>query len=374
MTQTKPAPISNDSTDPYALTGLPNVMADLGLEQVRARVAEHREHGFVGVPWAIDALAMAKQMPDGSEEQLFNPVGGELISILSRPSHLKTGHLLKQALGSAQMLRRLRRLRPDLYAGKYSAFCSVEMACESIYMKMMASGTGISTARMRNGLLTDDELAKIEHWASANQSLPLVMLGYYMSRKRSALQMTPETIDQALLSLEQRHGLRPWMIAVDYLQMMPYRTSAESKTVGIGEVVRELKMLAMKWNAPLFLGVQAKREVDKYDPPIPGAGDGQWSSGIEQDSDYVLSQCLTSRVCKIGDLFDGTVVTPGLLAIDILKQREGPTNFRRWVRFSPAMNEFNALEEKLIELNPQLDPPEGTSDEPDNDDYGQTSD
>lgn len=93
------------------------------------------------------------------------------------------------------------------------------------------------------------------------------------------------------------------------------------------------------------VGVQAKREVDTRDTPIPLMDDGQWSSTIEQFSDAVLSlvrPCLYPPTKK----WDVEISGKQQLLVSCSKRKLGPANFNSWVYFDPKYNSLNDTEIK----------------------------
>jgi hypothetical protein len=102
----------------------------------------------------------------------------------------------------------------------------------------------------------------------------------------------------------------------------------------------------------MVVGVQAKREVDKYDPPIPGMDDGQWTSGIEQQSDGMISVVRPSHYKAQSESFDEVIVRGHRqMVVTVLKRKLGPENFNDWVEFAPEYNRLDEAELKHFKPN-----------------------
>jgi len=107
--------------------------------------------------------------------------------------------------------------------------------------------------------------------------------------------------------------------------------------------LNKMKDLGLEFACPVACGVQAKREVDKYNPQIPEMGDGQWTSAIEQVSDRVFASVRPIKcVKKEGDMFGKTVVTGRNQCLLVLwKQKLEDCPFFWWLTFDPQYNRLN---------------------------------
>jgi len=122
-------------------------------------------------------------------------------------------------------------------------------------------------------------------------------------------------------------------VHVDYLQR--FRSDGRDWTQFYGDVVNGMKEMAGDFATRIILGIQAKREVDKYDVPIPQMDDGQWTSGIEQQSDGMITVMRPSHYKDDGDTMDGVVIKGHKqMIVSVVKRKMGPENFKEWVSFA----------------------------------------
>jgi hypothetical protein len=92
----------------------------------------------------------------------------------------------------------------------------------------------------------------------------------------------------------------------------------------------------------MVVGVQASREVEALDMPIPEMHHAQWTSNIEQSSDRVMSLVRPRRYRAEGQIFGITkVVGQSQLLIRTLKQKLGEANFDEWVNVNPLYNKLD---------------------------------
>lgn len=325
--------------DPRGLIALPNEVADLGLEFVRELAKEYRKHGFVGVPLMLPGL----------NKVINNQNKGDMCIFVARPGGGKTAVLMFQARSWATMLPELGR------DNEVVVVVAGEQTVEAVNAYMMAAGTGVKLDVMINGRVSDADLRRMEDWSRTRATLPLVVIGKAVSRRSARLDLSVENLDRCLEILYKEQGLKPSMIAVDYLQRLALRETAESKAVAVGELVNGLKNLAMNHSAPLFLAAQARREADRYDPQMPGPDDVQWSSSAEQDADTLIALVRPIKYKREKEMFGDYSVTRNLYLAAVHKQRWGDIGMWVPMNFDPALNDFSVLEERIVHLNPGLD-------------------
>jgi len=115
-----------------------------------------------------------------------------------------------------------------------------------------------------------------------------------------------------------------------------------------GGVTNAIKEWAGDFSTRVVLGVQAKREVDQRQEPIPLMDDGQWTSTVEQFSDGVISVMRPAHYRKVGEDFMGIAVTREDMLVSVLKRKLGPDNFSKWVKFEPEYNRLDEAELKNV--------------------------
>lgn len=317
----------------------PNEIANMTVQYLQDRVSNKE--------YAIDL---------GHEEldTILNPAHpGDLISILGRPGSGKTSFMMRWARYRAEILSK----KPD--TERTVAYITLEQTVEDLYAFNLSAETGIGITQMARGDVSQEQMEKILGVTVRLMNQPLCFLGHSATHRRERPKLDIETIRQNLHSLEDRGSLsngKPFkldMIFMDYLQRAPYKGS--DKVTGLYDVMNGCKELALEFACPFVLGVQAKREVDLKKPlPIPGLSDAQWTSGVEQVSDVVLSTVRPSKYMDAGQTF-GSVVVEGhaQMLITVCKQKLGVDNVSKWVYFDPVYNKLDRLEMK--NFNPNKD-------------------
>lgn len=291
-----------------------------------------------GMPLYIKNLEYNTQKDDG-----FMPVmPGELISVIARPGHWKTGFMLRWARERSKDLMRQAKAGNETAAKSVVVYIALEQKVEELRLFQVAAENKISMSEVASG--------KIQDWSTVTNGLrrlydsPLWFIGRSMDRRKMKAQMTDENVYAALSEIEQWQDDNQTQIIdsvyIDYLQK--FRPTGDFVEYYSG-LMNTLANWSGDFMTRMVVGVQAKREVDRRDTQIPLMDDGQWSSTIEQFSDGVLSlvrPCLYPKT-----EFDGVTVTgKQQLLVSCLKRKLGPANFKAWTHIEPKYNILSEAE------------------------------
>jgi replicative DNA helicase len=306
-----------------------------------------QENAGGGMPLYIDGMEY-----DVVNNRGFVPVlPGELISVIGRPGNGKTGFMFRWARMRAAWLREQAIAGNKDAANSVVIYVTLEQTVEELRLFNVAAEEMINVSKIANGKMDKKEWDGIKNGLRNLHPLPLWFAGRSMSRRKNRVPMTPENIHASFEDVEkwQDDNLKQSIdsVFVDYLQK--FRPNGSDFVQYYGNTTSYLKDLAGDYMTRVVLGVQAKREVDQRNPPIPQMDDGQWSSTIEQFSDGVISVVRPSHYKKDKDSFDGVLVEGrNQMLIRVLKRKMGPENFEKWVKFQPEYNKLDAMEIKLF--------------------------
>lgn len=282
----------------------------------------------------------------------FLPVKrGEIITVLGRPGNGKTGFMLRWAR------ERARDLQKQTANGKQTGivlYWTMEQLVEELRLFHVAAEEQLSATDMANGKLSD------EQWGVVNKSLrnlhmnPLWFAGKSLRRRKDKIQLTEEALRGVLESIETWQGddvkQQIDSVFIDYLQR--FRSGGVDWVQYYGDLVNGLKDMAGDFATRFVVGVQARREVDKREVPIPQGDDGQWTSAIEQQSDGMLSVMRPSHYKNEGETMDDIIVKGHTqMVVTCLKRKLGPENFKQVVSFAPEYNKLDELEMKRFAPN-----------------------
>jgi replicative DNA helicase len=233
-------------------------------------------------------------------------------------------------------------------------YWTLEQLVEELRLFHVAAEDGVSATDMANGKLTQ------EQWGSVKSSLrrlhtdSLWFAGKSMRRRRDKIKLDEQALRGALESIERWQGdtIKQQIdcVFIDYLQR--FRSDGRDWVQFYGDLVNGLKDMAGDFATRFVIGVQARREVDQREVPIPQMDDGQWTSSIEQQSDGMISVMRPSHYKSQGESMDDIpVVGHTQMVVSVLKRKMGPENFKQWVNFAPEYNRLDEVELKNIMLN-----------------------
>ena len=194
----------------------------------------------------------------------MNP--GDLILIGARPGMGKTSFALNMA---SEIAKR----RTD----KTVAIFSLEMSKTQLAARLLSSEGRIESRKLREGNLESEDYAKLADAASA-----LAGTKIYIDDSSDLSPMKMRTKLRRLRNLG--------IIFVDYLQLMHSddRRKSENRVLEVGDITRNLKIMAKEFNCPIVLCSQLSRISQDRKDKRPQLTDLRDSGAIEQDADVVL--------------------------------------------------------------------------------------
>lgn len=107
------------------------------------------------------------------------------------------------------------------------------------------------------------------------------------------------------------------LIVIDYLHLIQTNKLITRHDLQIGEITRQLKLLAKELNVPIVLLSQLNRGVESRNDKRPMMSDLRDSGSIEQDADIIM---LLHRE----DYYDRKTENKNIIEVDIAKHRNGP--------------------------------------------------
>jgi replicative DNA helicase len=209
-----------------------------------------------------------------------------------------------------------------------------EVSIEQAMAYWLAVESGISATDMMRGNI-GVEWEKFDAAIAKVSSAPVYIIGHSIGRdtdkKRRRPHLPPSVINLALDYIMNDMGLEPRMITMDYLQRIhTERSQRVDRNEHYLQCVDWAKDTAIWSGSAVYLGTQARREVDDQAIKIPSLRDSQWSSNAEQSADKFLSLWMPKQSHYAGDTIDlggelGEIeVSDNLLLLAASKQKFGP--------------------------------------------------
>ena len=249
---------------------------------------------------------------------------GEMLVIAARPSMGKTS----LAMNIAEHVAIDQKLPVAVF--------SLEMAANSLVLRMLCSRACVNLRSVREGFLADRDFPRLTNAAGGLSSAPLYI---------------DDTANLSILQLRararrmwQQYGIK--LFIIDYLQLLHSTARrVDNRQQEISDISGGIKALAKELEVPVIVLSQLNRELERDKSRKPRLSDLRESGAIEQDADLVglLYKADSNDPSKPARDDDDEVEQEALpVNLLIAKQRNGPTGdvyltFRKpYTRFESA--------------------------------------
>ncbi len=275
------------------------------------------------IPYVLSSFA-------GLDELLGGFQRSDLIIVGGRPSLGKTSLALNIARNAA------------VEHGACVALFSVEMARDSLVLRLLSSESGVNSKRVRlhtqwgkereEGMGWEDEERRVMEAMGVLSESPIYVDDTPMLRMA---EMRGKAI-----RLNSERGID--LIIVDYLQLMLGDRKFDNRVQEVSEISRSLKGLARELNVPVLAVSQLSRAPEGRASHRPQLSDLRESGSIEQDADVVMFIYRDDYYCTREEWQSqhGNEDYPaGIADIIIAKHRNGPTGEVK-LHFLPGTAKF----------------------------------
>lgn len=198
----------------------------------------------------------------GIDKLLVGMGKGDLVILGARPGVGKTSLALNVASNVA------------LRTKKTVAIFSLEMSCEQLVSRMLASEALIDSYKMRKGNLEKDDWEKLARAAGVLAETDILI------DDTSGISVTGM---KAKLRRIKNLGL----VVIDYLQLMSSDKRSDNRVQEVSDISRNLKLLAKELQVPVITCAQLSRTSEKENKK-PVLSDLRDSGAIEQDADIIM--------------------------------------------------------------------------------------
>ncbi len=198
----------------------------------------------------------------GIDKLLVGMGKGDLIILGARPGVGKTSFALNIAANVAMRTK------------KSVAIFSLEMSCEQLVSRMLASEGLIDSYKMRKGNLEKDDWEKLARAAGVLAESDILI------DDTSGISVTGM---KAKLRRVKNLGL----VVIDYLQLMQSDKRSDNRVQEVSDISRNLKLLAKELEVPVITCAQLSRTSEKENKK-PVLSDLRDSGAIEQDADTIM--------------------------------------------------------------------------------------
>lgn len=207
----------------------------------------------------------AKTGFSGLDRMLIQMGKGDFIIVGARPGMGKTSFALNIATNVAKS------------SGKAVAIFSLEMSAEQLVSRIISSEAMVDSKTLRTGQLSPEDWGNVAEIVSGLSGCDIYI--------DDTSQITTTEMRSKLRRIKDL-GL----VVIDYIGLMQATTNIDNRAQAVGEISRNLKMMAKDFGIPIVCCAQLNRGTESR----PGAGkrptlsDLRDSGQIEQDADIVL--------------------------------------------------------------------------------------
>lgn len=219
---------------------------------------------------------------------------GELTIVAGRPSMGKT--LLALNVGDGLVRQ-----------GYIVGLIEMEMTETSLGMRRLAYNAMINAQAVQTGKLESEDFSRLTN--AFNKLVSKNGMFTDCSDYQSIL-----TIKAKAKALKQAKGLD--VLIVDHLGLMDF--PRENMNISIGEITRQLKLLAKELDINIILISQLSRAVEQRGDKRPMLSDLRDSGNIEQDADLVM-------FCYRDAYYHPETTDKNIMEVIVAKQRNGKT-------------------------------------------------
>lgn len=235
---------------------------------------------------------------------------GNLIVIAGRPSMGKTAFAISLAFNIAQI------------HDSPTMIFSLEMSKEEVVTRFLSTISGIDSTHLREGKIENND------WEPLSRAIGLVSEAKIFIDGLPC--PSPHQIRSIVRKTIAKHGQLK-LVVIDYLQLMVDGSDARL-VQRLGELTRQLKLLAKECNVPVIILSQLNRRLEERSNKRPIMSDIRDSGRVEEDADVILA-------IYRNEYYNPDSPDKSIAEISCLKQRNGPTGTVKLL-FNGALSQF----------------------------------
>lgn len=202
------------------------------------------------------------------DEKLGPLEDGNLVIIGGRPSMGKTTFALN--LVRKYSIQRDVKLASHIF--------SLEMPEQQIIRSFTGMLGNVNISQLKSGKIQEDAWTGISSAISMLDGVPVTIT--------EKPRITPHQIRKYVEQSIEQFGTK--IVVIDYLQLVQPNRETGNRATDVGEISRELKIMAKELGLVVILLAQLSRELEKRPNKRPLMSDLRESGAIEQDADVII--------------------------------------------------------------------------------------
>ncbi len=239
---------------------------------------------------------------------------GELIILAARPSMGKTALAIQLAW-------------EGIREQGVSLVFSLEMSSKQIMQRLLSNLSDINMMKWHNPYkyLSKEEMPRMQEALNSVYKANLQLTDNGL--------ITLMQIRQRILNLKREYPTQPFLVVIDYLQLINVKERFDRHDLMIGHITKQLKSMAKEFGIPIILLSQLSRGVESRDDKRPRLSDLRDSGNIEQDADIVL-------FLYRDEYYNSASESGDVVEVKVAKNRNGPVGKVK-LRFKKECGRFS---------------------------------
>ncbi len=259
----------------------------------------------------------------GLDQKLIEMSAGDFIIVGARPGMGKTSFAMNIAVNVAKS------------SHKSVCIFSLEMSGEQLVTRILSSEAMIESTSLRSGQLKPEDWDNVAGVISSLSGCDIYI------DDTSAISATD-------MKAKLRRIPNLGLVVIDYIGLMQSTTSSDNRAVQVGEISRNLKIMAKDFGVPIICCAQLNRGTESRSAGDrrPTLSDLRDSGSIEQDADVVMFLYREEYYKDIGAKSDGgTDDAANTAEVIVAKNRHGEVGVVKmgWVG---QFTKFRTLEDE----------------------------
>ena len=259
----------------------------------------------------------------GLDRKLIEMSPGDFIIVGARPGMGKTSFAMNIAVNVAKNSR------------KSVCIFSLEMSGEQLVTRILSSEAMIESSSLRSGQLKPEDWDNVAGVISSLSGCDIYI------DDTSAISATD-------MKAKLRRIPNLGLVVIDYIGLMQSTTTSDNRAVQVGEISRNLKIMAKDFGIPIICCAQLNRGTESRGASDrrPTLADLRDSGSIEQDADVVMFLYREEYYKDIGVKSDGEAAdTANTAEVILAKNRHGEVGMVKmgWIG---QFTKFRTLEDE----------------------------
>jgi replicative DNA helicase len=269
---------------------------------------------------------------------------GDVIFIIALPSN---GKSFMARMHAKHILNTLMETEDD----RAVVCVTLEESVEKVTAHWLAALAGVSSTDIVSGNISEVQMHYLDAHIAEFSTWPIYIIGHSISQRdkndqrKQGARLTRGQIQKGLEHIMNNLGRDIAFVVIDYIQRV-HPDDYDRNESHMRQTVDWIRDMALMCACPIEVCSQSRNEVLNKRYPIPGMGDGQWTSNIGQTGDTIFTSWFPKTTHGVGESIDRFAgfsiqeIEESDMFIRVAKQRDGPGGGTYLVKAKPHMLEW----------------------------------